>query len=155
MADDGLQRKLRAILSADVKGYSLLMADDEVLTLKTLNEYRDIMSELIQSNSVASTIIFGVAELLSSAIASTAILMQSKSERFPNGLGNDSGELGHNIMDHHLNVGAYKQHFLHIIVNNPSYLVVFGNLYKFRLDPFRLQHHGFQGLLQVLPPLFG
>ncbi len=41
-----------------------------------------------------------------SAIASAAILMQSKSERFPNGLGNDSGELGHNIMDHHLSVGA-------------------------------------------------
>ena len=44
-------RKLRAILSADVKGYSLLMADDEILTLKTLNEYREIMSELIQSHS--------------------------------------------------------------------------------------------------------
>ena len=42
-----------------------------------------------------------------SAIASTSILMQSKSKRFPNGLGNDSGELGHNIMDHHLGVGAY------------------------------------------------
>lgn len=42
-----------------------------------------------------------------SAIASAAILMQSKSERFPNGLGNDSGELGHNIMDHQLGVGAY------------------------------------------------
>ncbi len=27
--------------------------------------------------------------------------MQSKSDRFPNGMGNDSGELGHNIMDHH------------------------------------------------------
>jgi choline dehydrogenase-like flavoprotein len=33
--------------------------------------------------------------------------MQSKSERFPNGMGNDSGELGHNIMDHHFLVGAY------------------------------------------------
>jgi len=41
-----------------------------------------------------------------SAIASAGILMQSKSERFPNGLGNDSGELGHNVMDHHLGVGA-------------------------------------------------
>lgn len=41
-----------------------------------------------------------------SAIASAAILMQSKSARFPNGLGNDSGELGHNIMDHQLGVGA-------------------------------------------------
>ena len=49
--DQNITRKLRAILSADVKGYSLLMADDEVLTLNTLNEYRDIMSDLIQSHS--------------------------------------------------------------------------------------------------------
>jgi len=41
-----------------------------------------------------------------SAIGSTFILMNSKSERFPNGLGNDSGELGHNLMDHHFIVGA-------------------------------------------------
>ncbi|MEI6865514.1 GMC family oxidoreductase [Flavicella sp.] len=41
-----------------------------------------------------------------SAIASASILMQSKSKRFPNGMGNDSGELGHNIMDHHYQVGA-------------------------------------------------
>ncbi len=47
--------------------------------------------------------------LCASAIASAGILMQSKSARFPNGLGNDSGELGHNIMDHHLGVGAYAQ----------------------------------------------
>ncbi len=44
--------------------------------------------------------------LCASAIASTSILLQSKSDRFPNGLGNDSGELGHNIMDHHFHVGA-------------------------------------------------
>lgn len=41
-----------------------------------------------------------------STIASTAILLHSKSKRFPNGLGNDSGELGHNLMDHHLGAGA-------------------------------------------------
>jgi len=39
--DQKITRKLKAILSADVKGYSLLMSDDEVLTLRTLNEYRD------------------------------------------------------------------------------------------------------------------
>src|SRR6056300_158573 len=44
--------------------------------------------------------------LCASAIASTSILMQSKSDRFPNGMGNDSGELGHNLMDHHFQVGA-------------------------------------------------
>ena len=32
--------------------------------------------------------------------------MQSKSDRFPDGMGNDSGELGHNIMDHHFKAGA-------------------------------------------------
>ncbi len=41
-----------------------------------------------------------------SALGSTFILMNSKSDRFPNGLGNDSGELGHNLMDHHFRVGA-------------------------------------------------
>ncbi len=44
--------------------------------------------------------------LCASAIASTSILMQSKSDRFENGLGNDSGELGRNVMDHHFQVGA-------------------------------------------------
>jgi choline dehydrogenase-like flavoprotein len=40
------------------------------------------------------------------AIGSTSILMNSKSSRFTNGLGNDSDQLGRNIMDHHLGVGA-------------------------------------------------
>ena len=31
-------RKLRAIFSADVKGYSILMADDEVATIQTLKK---------------------------------------------------------------------------------------------------------------------
>jgi choline dehydrogenase-like flavoprotein len=41
-----------------------------------------------------------------SAISSTALLMNSISKRFPQGLGNDSGELGHNLMDHHFRTGA-------------------------------------------------
>jgi choline dehydrogenase-like flavoprotein len=48
--------------------------------------------------------------LCASAIASTSILMQSKSDRFPDGLGNDSDQLGRNIMDHHLNVGAFGKY---------------------------------------------
>lgn len=44
--------------------------------------------------------------LNASAIPSASILMNSKSSRFPNGLGNDSDQLGRNIMDHHLGVGA-------------------------------------------------
>ena len=44
-------RKLRAILSADVKGYSLLMSDDEAFTIRTLKEYRGIMSDLIKQHN--------------------------------------------------------------------------------------------------------
>jgi choline dehydrogenase-like flavoprotein len=41
-----------------------------------------------------------------SALSSTALLMHSVSSRFPDGLGNDSGQLGRNLMDHHFRVGA-------------------------------------------------
>lgn len=42
-----------------------------------------------------------------STVGSTAILLNSRSETFPFGLGNSSGELGHNMMDHHYGMGAY------------------------------------------------
>ena len=44
--------------------------------------------------------------LCASTFGSTFIMLNSISNRFPTGFGNDSGELGHNIMDHHLGVGA-------------------------------------------------
>ena len=44
-------RKLTAILSADVKGYSLLMAEDEIHTIQTLKAYRQIMSDIISQHS--------------------------------------------------------------------------------------------------------
>jgi adenylate cyclase len=42
-----VKRKLTAILSADVEGYSRLMGEDEVWTIRTLTAYRDAMTELI------------------------------------------------------------------------------------------------------------
>ena len=44
-------RKLRAILSADVKGYSLLMADDEAFTIRTIKEYRNIISSSVEQHA--------------------------------------------------------------------------------------------------------
>ncbi len=41
-----------------------------------------------------------------STINSAWILMNSATDIWPDGLGSSSGELGHNLMDHHLNVGA-------------------------------------------------
>lgn len=44
--------------------------------------------------------------LNASTMNTTLIMLNSISDRFPNGLGNDSGELGHNAMDHHFQAGA-------------------------------------------------
>ncbi len=41
-----------------------------------------------------------------SALGTAFILMNSTSEAFPDGLGNSSGQLGHNLMDHHFRAGA-------------------------------------------------
>ena len=48
MAEEGFKRKLTAILSADVSGYSRLMDDDEEATIRTLTVYRSAMSDLVQ-----------------------------------------------------------------------------------------------------------
>jgi adenylate cyclase len=50
MSAESFKRKLTAILSADVKGYSRLMGDNEAETVKTLTAYRKIMGELIQQH---------------------------------------------------------------------------------------------------------
>ncbi|MFC3196169.1 GMC oxidoreductase [Parapedobacter deserti] len=44
--------------------------------------------------------------LNASTIPTAAILLNSKSPRFPNGLGNDSDQVGRNLMDHHSSAGA-------------------------------------------------
>ncbi len=50
MSTQKVKRKLIAILSADVKGYSRLMGEDEVGTIHTLNIYKEVMANLIQQH---------------------------------------------------------------------------------------------------------
>jgi TolB-like protein/class 3 adenylate cyclase len=50
MTSDTFQRKLTAILSADVVGYSRLMGDDEAATVKSLETYKGVMSSLIKQH---------------------------------------------------------------------------------------------------------
>jgi len=45
-----MERKLAAIFSADVKGYSRLMGEDEEATIRTLTAYREVMTTLIQAH---------------------------------------------------------------------------------------------------------
>jgi class 3 adenylate cyclase len=50
MAQEGFKRKLTAILSADVAGYSRLMGEDEEATIRTLIAYREVMNSLIKQH---------------------------------------------------------------------------------------------------------
>jgi adenylate cyclase len=50
MTEGRTKRKLKAILSADVKGYSILMAEDEAATVNTLTAYRDLISSLTRKH---------------------------------------------------------------------------------------------------------
>jgi adenylate cyclase len=49
MTSEGFTRKLTAVLSADVKGYSRLMGEDEAATVRTITSYREVMSGLIRT----------------------------------------------------------------------------------------------------------
>jgi TolB-like protein/class 3 adenylate cyclase len=51
MTQESFKRKLTAILSADVEGYSRLMGEDEETTVRTLTAYREVMSTLIQQHN--------------------------------------------------------------------------------------------------------
>ena len=89
--------------------------------------------------------------LCASAVASTSILMQSKSDRFPNGMGNDSGELGHNLMDHHFKAGArgtwdgFEDKYYTGRRPNGIYIPRFRNLGGATDQPDFVRGYGYQG----------
>lgn len=62
-----------------------------------------LTNEVLEFNS---SILF----INASTIATTAILLNSVSSRFPAGFGNDSEQIGHNLMDHHSSAGASGVH---------------------------------------------
>jgi len=51
MATGVFKRKLAAIFSADVEGYSRLMRENEEATVQTLTTYREVMTTLIQQHN--------------------------------------------------------------------------------------------------------
>src|SRR5262247_4707765 len=46
----GMERRLAAIFSTDVQGYSRLMGENEEATIRTLTAYREVMTRLIQQH---------------------------------------------------------------------------------------------------------
>ena len=63
---------------------------------------RIVDSVTLETKEYYARVIF----MCASTAGTTAIMLNSTSNRFPTGFGNDSGQLGHNLMDHHLRVGA-------------------------------------------------
>ena len=108
---------------------------------------RVIDSETKQMTEFYAKVIFCCASALSSA----QILLNSTSTRFPNGMGNDSGELGHNIMDHHYHLGA-KASFegmedMYYKGRRPNgvYIPRYVNLDAQTKNPNFLRGYGYQG----------
>jgi choline dehydrogenase-like flavoprotein len=87
--------------------------------------------------------------LCASAFNSTWVLMNSATDVWPGGLGSASGELGHNVMDHHFRVGAsgkvegYEDRYVYGRRPNGFYIPRFQNLGDDRRD--YLRGFGFQG----------
>jgi adenylate cyclase len=80
MTQEGFKRKLTAILSADVEGYSRLMSEDEGTTVQTLTTYRDVMTTLIQQHN--SKVLDSPGDNLLAEFASVAdTVLMSKVER--------------------------------------------------------------------------
>ncbi len=84
-----------------------------------------------------------------SALNSAWVLMNSATDIWPGGLGSSSGELGHNVMDHHYNLGAdglmegFEDKYVYGRRANGFYLTRFANLYGDKRD--YLRGFGYQG----------
>jgi choline dehydrogenase-like flavoprotein len=105
---------------------------------------------VIDANTGKQTDYFArVIFLCASALGSAYILLNSTSSRFPNGLGNDSGELGHNIMDHNKpgNSSAHVEGHLDVAYTgrrpNGFYIPRYRNVGQDRRD--YLRGFGYQG----------
>ncbi len=87
--------------------------------------------------------------LNASALNSAWVLMNSATDVWPDGLGSSSGELGHNIMDHHYNLGAsgimegYEDKYYYGRRANGVYIPRFANLFGDKRD--YLRGFGYQG----------
>ena len=84
-----------------------------------------------------------------SALNSAWVLMNSATDVWPDGLGSSSGELGHNVMDHHYNLGAsgsvegFEDQYVYGRRANGIYIPRFTNMNGDKRD--FLRGYGFQG----------
>jgi choline dehydrogenase-like flavoprotein len=114
---------------------------------KRASGVRIIDAETMKTEEYYAKVIF----LNASTIGTTAILLNSVSDVFPNGLGNSSDQVGRNLMDHHYRVGAsgtyegFSDKYTFGRRPNGIYVPRFRNLdEKTKMKDF-LRGYGFQG----------
>ena len=98
-----------ATLPAAMKTGNLTLKSDAVVSRVIYDEKKQKATgvEVIDANTKESVEYYAkVIFLTASTIGSTHIMLNSVSGRFPKGLGNDSDQLGRNLMDHHSRAGA-------------------------------------------------
>jgi len=89
--------------------------------------------------------------LNASTIGSTYVMLNSKSDAFPNGLGNSSDQLGRNLMDHHYHVGAgasyegFEDQYTYGRRPNGIYIPRFRNLDEKTKQKDYVRGFGYQG----------
>src|SRR5579871_3674758 len=108
---------------------------------------RIIDAETMKTEEFYAKIIF----LNASTIGTTSILLNSKSDAHPNGLGNSSDQVGRNLMDHHYHVGAsatydgFKDSYTYGRRANGIYVPRFRNISDSTKQKDYLRGFGYQG----------
>lgn len=102
-------------------------------------------AETNQTYEFSAKIIF----VCASALNSSWVLMNSATDIWPDGLGSSSGELGHNVMDHHFRIGAggivegFSDKYEYGRRPTSPYIPRFRNIYNDKRD--YLRGFGYQG----------
>jgi len=150
----GYFSSLAATLPAALKTGNMTLRPFSIVTELIYDKYtkkvkgvRIIDSETMKTEEFYAKVIF----LNASTLGTTHILLNSVSDAFPNGLGNTSGQVGHNLMDHHYGVGAtgesddFEDQYLYGRRPNGIYIPRFRNLNEATKQKEYLRGFGYQG----------
>jgi choline dehydrogenase-like flavoprotein len=144
-----------ATLPAAAATGNLTLLPDSIVTEVLFDEQnnrakgvRVLNAHTRESTEYDSRILF----LNASTIATAALLLNSTSRRFPNGLGNSSGQIGHNLMDHFTGTGAqgdsdeFKDHYYSGRKPAGIYIPRFRNVNAATVRKDYLRGFGLQGI---------
>ena len=149
----GYYSSLAGALPAAAKTGNMTIIHDSIVKEIIFDERSQKATGVRIINAVTSEVMEYFAKIIflnAGAMNTAAILLNSTSNRFPTGLGNDSDQVGRNIMDHQLGVGANAtiDGFLedYVVGSRPNALYIprFRNLGSDKAKNF-MRGYGYQG----------